>query len=195
MTKSFKVNYTCKHCGGRTTAETGFGRWMRNNLRLDSGSGIVRTDCDHIICRYKTNTDGREFQLMMIVEVKEFGSEPDQSQRDILSFISQSLIIKGRNMHHAETIKSLRLKSIILGRNVLVRNFGVFLLQFEKTNPQDSRWIKWQRKIISEQTLTEILSFHRRPDHPSLLMDSFLRNRHRKIKQETLFGIRNDHTN
>jgi hypothetical protein len=117
---------------------------------------------------------------MMIVEVKEFGAEPDPSQTDLLSFIAQSLFIRGRNMHGAKTTESLRLKSRMLKRSVLVRNFGVYLLQFEQTSPLDSKWIKWNRLKITEQTLVDLLRMDRRPDHPDLLMIDYLRNRHRQ---------------
>jgi hypothetical protein len=123
---------------------------------------------------------------MMIVEVKEFGAEPDACQIYILSFLAKTIRSKGKNMHNAMTNMSLRLKSRMLNRHVLVRNFGVFLLQFEKTSPDDSAWIKWNRRHIDAKTLTEILSLHRRPDNIDLLMDDYLRDRHRKIEQPTL---------
>lgn len=164
----------------QTTAETAFGRWMRWDSRLKSSDGITRTDCDHIILRYKTALDGREFQLMMIVEVKEFGAEPDPCQTDILSFTAQSLVVRGRNMHGEKTTRSIWLKSRMLNREVLVRNYGVHLLQFEKTSPLDSAWIKWNRRAISEKTLTDILRMDVRPDNPDRPMIEFLRDRHRR---------------
>ena len=178
MTKKFNVRYTCPHCGKQASAETAFGRWMRNEPRLDSGDGIIRTDCDHIICRYKTAMDGRKFQLLMIVEVKEYGAEPDESQRDLLLLTHQSLFVRQRNMYDAPTVRSLKLYSVRNNTHILARHFGVFLLQFEKTSPCDSAWIKWNRAIIDERTLIEILSFHRRPDRPAELMEVFLRDRH-----------------
>lgn len=180
MTRKFNVYYTCQHCGKQTTAETAFGRWMRANPALDSADGIVRTDCDHIVWRYKTYTDGRDFQLGMIVETKEYGAEPDPSQRDVLLFMDQIFHRHGSNMHGAKTDKTLKLKSHMSGREVLVRFLGVHLLQFEKTNPDDSAWIKWDRKHISAEMLTEILALNRRPDKPRLEMEPFLRDRHRK---------------
>ena len=183
MTRKFNVYYTCQHCGGRTTAETGFGRWMRNNPALDSGEGIVRTDCDHIICRYKTSLQGRDFQLMMIVEVKEFGASPDECQIDLLQFLAQSTMIKGKNRNGGITHTTHLLTSRKLGRKVRVRNFGVHLLQFEKTNPIDSKWIKWNRKLISSEVLVGLLQLERHPFHPEKMMVDFLRDRH---KQESL---------
>jgi hypothetical protein len=178
MTRRFNVTNTCQHCGKQTTAETGFGRWMRNNPALDSKDGIVRTDTDHTILRYKTHEQGRDFQLIMDVEVKEFGSEPDPSQKDILIFKHQMALRTGKNMYHGKTFFTHRLKSSISGRLVRVRYLGFHLLQFEKTNPNDSTWIKWDRKGISIEILTRILLFDRHPYHPEKPMIEFLRDRH-----------------
>lgn len=188
MTKRFNVQITCERCGHQMPAETAFGRWMRENQQLESSNGIVRTDCDHIILRYKTHKDGRDFQLMMIVEAKEYGREPDPCQTDILSFLAQTLQMRGQQVHGAKTHRSVRLKSRLLNRDVLVRNFGVHLLQFEKTSPKDSKWIKWDRREINPQVLTEILAFDRRPDRPDMKMIEFLRDRHKKPQPPPLFG-------
>lgn len=179
-TKPFKVKYACERCGHQTTAETAFGRWMRAQHILRSKDGIVRTDCDHIILRYKTSKQGRNFQLMMVVEAKEFGGEPDPAQRDILSFLSQAIRKRGQNMHGAATDRTMRLKSRMTGREVLVREFGVHLLQFEKTSPSDSSWIRWDRKLIDANLLIQILAMNVHPDRPSQSMEEFLRDRHRQ---------------
>ncbi len=185
-TKEFNVRYSCERCGHQTTAETAFGRWMRDQELLDSQKhGIVRTDCDHIILRYKTR-QGRDFQLMMIVEAKEFGAEPDKSQRDMLSFLSQAIRIKGKNLHDVPTARSLRLWSKMAGREVLVREFGVHLLQFERTSPDDSNWIKWDRSLVDAEKLVQILAMNVHPDFTDRPMDEFLRDRHRR-KQGIIF--------
>lgn len=188
MTKEFKIKFTCDRCGHQATAETAFGRWMRANHLLDSKNGFVRTDCDHVILRYKTHPQGRNFQLMMFVEAKEFGAEPDKSQTDILSFLSQAIRNHGKNLYGAKTDRSHRLKSRMLGRDVLVREFGVHLLQFEKTNPDDSNWIKWDRKLVDAELLCQILLMNVHPDKPSRPMQEFLRDRHR-LKPRPLFEI------
>jgi hypothetical protein len=183
MTKDFAVWNSCGVCGHQTSAETAFGRWLRDQEELDSRKkDIVRSDCDHIFLRYRT-AHGRDFQLMMVVEVKEYGAEPDASQRDILSFFSQTIFhsLKGKNMHGASTVRTLRLKSWMTGRMVYVRNYGVHLLQFEKTDPIDSKWIKWDRNVITAPKLIEILAMRVRPDDPSKPIEIFLRDRHRQL--------------
>jgi len=183
MTRRFNTYFTCEHCGKRSTAESGFGRWMRNNSELDSGAGIVRTDTDHTILRYKTHDQGRDFQLIMDVEVKEHGSEPDQCQIDICNFKHQLAIKWLKNMHGSKTIYTHKLKSAMSGRLVRVRYFGFHLLQFEKTNPSDSTWIKWDRRVINTRQLISLLTFETHPYKLDKRLDTFLRDRH---KQEPL---------
>ncbi len=197
MTRKFNVHYCCDRCGSRTTAETGFGRWMRNATALDSVEGIVRTDADHIVLRYKTYPESggkpsRDFQLMMVVEVKEYGAEPDKSQTDILSFFRQMVEDRGQNMHGCKTHISRKLKSPMQGRLVTVRFCGVHLLQFEKTNPDDSRWIKWDRKPIDGGILTGILAMERNPEKPSQFMSELLRDRHRKDENAEFSFFQNE---
>lgn len=178
MTRPYFVRHTCEKCGYETTAESSFGRWMRNEPQLSSDKGVVRSDVDHIVVRYKTNEYGRELQLMMAVEVKEYGREPDPCQRDILSFFRQIIERKGKNMYGAATVMCHKLRSRMLKKTVSVRWHGFHLLQFEKTNPDDSDWIKWDGKIIDKQTLIELLLFERMPEDPSRKLD--LRDHHKR---------------
>lgn len=150
--------------------------------------GIVRTDTDHWVLRYKTSLDNRDFQIIMLVEVKEYGKEPDPSQLDILHFAHWLMTEKGKNRHGARTWKTIKAKSVT-GRPVKVKSFGVHLLQFERTSPDDG-WVKWDRKIIDKNVLLGILALERRPDDPSQMMIAYLRDRHLKKfrHQLALFG-------
>ena len=188
MTQKFNVRYLCEHCQRQSTAETGFGRWMRAQPSLSSAPpmGIVRTDCDHIILRYMTSEEGREFQLMMVVEVKERGAEPDPCQKDILQFLAHSMMLRGKNQHGAVTEKTRKIKSLLLNRRVCVRNYGVHLLQFEKTNPDDSDWIKWDRKAITKEQLVGLLALELHPFYPEKNLVEFLRDRHAKKRELAL---------
>jgi hypothetical protein len=179
MTKRFNVRYTCENCGHQTTAETAFNRWMRGHPDLDSRTGIIRTDTDHIILRYKTALDGRSYQLIMIVEVKEFGASPDPWQIDILSFLRQIAESKGRNLKGAPTTRSRRVFSKRNQVYVRLRFYGVHLLQFEKTGPLDSDWIKWNGRQITTDQLVDLLAMNIRPDNFKPMIE-FLRDRHAK---------------
>lgn len=187
MTRAFNVTYRCQHCHSDTTAETGFGRWMRNHPALDISEGIVRTDTDHVILRYKTYPGGRDFQLLMLLEVKERGAYPRADQKDIFSFVNQISVKKGKQVNGASTWHTWKLWSWKNERYVTVRYFGYHLLQFEGTNPKDSDWIKWNGKKIDEGTLVALLSMERVPSDPSKSMTEFLRDRHRKPKTLSLF--------
>lgn len=193
MTKPFSVHYTCENCGHQTSAETGFGRWMRHHPELQpSTAHIVRTDTDHSILRYMTYVQGvktREFQLIMDVEVKEWGKEPDRAQADILNFKHQLVINKSRNRYGAKTDNTYQLRSSAAGRKVKVRYLGFHLLQFEKTSPIDSRWIKWDRKEITVETLVGLLALNLHPDKPHLPMADFLRDRHKQREAPPLFEV------
>lgn len=189
MTRPFNVTYTCGFCRRQSTMETGFGRWMRNHPALDVTEGIVRTDTDHVILRYKTYPGGRDFQLLMLLEVKENGAYPAKNQKDIFSFVNQITIKKGRQINGASTCYTWKLWSHQNGRYVNVRYFGYHLLQFEKTSPLDSKWIKWNGKNIDEGTLVALLAMERVPSDPSRSMTELLRDRHRKCETPFLIDI------
>jgi hypothetical protein len=161
---------------------------MRNNKALDAQTGIVRTDTDHTILRYRT-FGSRDFQLLMDIEVKEYGAAPDAAQADILNFKHQLAMRRGKNKHGTSTVLTHKLKSRLSGKHVNVRYFGYHLLQFEKTNPLDSAWIKWNRQSVSEGQLTAILAFDRHPLQIDKPINDFLRDRHqlREIDRGGLF--------
>lgn len=188
MTRKFNVYISCPHCGERITAETAFGRWMRNHPMLDSGNGIIRTDTDHTILRYKTHNQGRDFQLIMDVEVKERGARPDKSQADILNFKHQLALKTSHNMHGARTFYTHYLKSSANGRRVKVKYLGYHLLQFENTDPTDG-WIKWDGKLITVGILVGILTFELNPCYPDRPMIEFLRDRHRQCQLPLIIEI------
>ena len=125
MTKAFNQVIECPFCHATIDAETDFCRWMRSNPRLDSGRGIVRADMDHVIHRYKTNAAGRDFQLLMTVEVKTNGASCSATQSDTLSMLNQLLRNRSQNMHGKPKRQAGRgiykLFSFFLGREVMTR--------------------------------------------------------------------------
>lgn len=153
---------------------------MRAHSALDSVHGIVRTDTDHWILRYKTGLDGRDFQLLMLVEVKEHGADSDPAQRDIMRFVHLLSTRRGRNMHGATTRETARIRSEITGRTVRVKNFGYHLLQFQNTHPEDSNWIMWDRRRIHKDDLIGVLALERNPYEPERFVIEYLRDRHQK---------------
>jgi len=189
MTTPFYVFWNCAECHSRTTAQSAFVRWMRNQKSLDSVEGIVRTDMDHIILRYKTSLDGRDFQLAMVVEEKQFGAKPDPAQRDILSIINQLCGTSGRNLRGVKTRTSKMVWSPMFRRKVRVRWLGCHLLQFSHSGPEDSDWIKWDHKVIDRHILAGLLAIERDPYCPEKFIIELLRDRHNKRRQPMLFGL------
>jgi hypothetical protein len=170
------------------TAETGFGRWMRANRHLDSSNGIVRTDTDHTVLRFKTHDQWRTFQLLMDIEVKEHGALPREDQRDILLFKHQLMSGFGINRNGAKTRLTRKLFSYKTRRWVRVRYLGFHLLRFQKTSPLDSEWIEWDHKQITEEQLVQILALDLDPFNPARPMYDLLRDRH-ALKQLSLWSI------
>lgn len=190
MTRSFNQHVNCPNCGATIDAETDFCRWMRDNDKLDSAIGIVRADMDHIVHRYKTNAQGREFQLLMVVEVKTRNASPAQSQIDTLAMINQLMRNRSQNMHKKPKRQAgngiNRLMSYFLRREVLTRCYGVHLLQFSGTGPHNSESILWDGKPINEDTLTGLMALEIDPD---TLRPVDLRDHHRKQRQPPLVGF------
>src|SRR3990167_1636096 len=123
---------------------------------------------------------------MIDLEVKEFGGSPDASQRDIAVMKHQLIMQKGRNIHGCNTVVTRKLKSTLSGSRVSVRYMGFHLLQFEKTNPKDSKWIKWDHRPISESQLVGLLKLELDPYNPDRKLMELLRDRHAK-RPEDLF--------
>jgi len=180
MTLKFNVKYQCSYCNNQTTAESGFSRWMRNERSLDSKQGIVVTDLDYIVLRYETHPQGREFQLMMFVEVKEFGSMLTKCQRDILSLFQQLTVSKTKNIHGSRGIRPKKIHSKMKNSFINLKFFGIHLLQFEQTNPMDSEWIKWNNRKVGVEKLIEILNMKVHPELIYRSMDEFLRDHHKQ---------------
>ena len=183
MTRPFTMHSHCPICRTWQTQETAFGRWIRNNSELDSRKGYCVTDLDMTISEFKTvhqfkSGYRRDFQLIMDIEVKTMGSDLSESQRDTLHIRNQLM----RNRRQTPTKGLLyqagntsEVFSVIQGRKIIVRCYGVHLLRFSGLGPDDSEWMLWDTKPITSDTLTEILRFDLDPD---TLKPIDLRNHH-----------------
>lgn len=187
MTKPFNSQFHCSNCNTWQTQESLFGRWIRNNPYLDSGSGYAVTDQDYWIHRYKTFR-GREFQLLIGVEVKTMGAALSDSQKDTIHIINQ--VMRNRRKTPTKNLlwqsgnAPLTVYSFIAKRKIDLRCLGMHVLTFSGLGPQDSEWIKWDSSFIDEKTLTGILAGDLDPDNPSREID--LRSHH--AKDEEFFG-------
>lgn len=192
MTRQHNLQIHCPNCGVLITHETSFGRWIRNNKQLDSSSGYCVIDQDYWIHRFKTYRS-RDFQLMMLVEIKTHGARLTDAQRDTLLFVNEIM----RNDRKTPTKDPLwffggssirKVKSIMAGRNVILRTYGMHVLTFSGLGPDDSDEIFWDRKRIDKDVLTSILRFDL---DPFVLRTIDLRNHHPdpQENQRTMFDI------
>jgi hypothetical protein len=180
MTRLMRQQFTCDHCGMESSAESAFSRWTRENPELDSAEGTCIIDQDYWIHRFKTY-HGREFQLLMGVEVKTFSAKPTDAQKDTLFALNQVM----RNRRTTPTKQNkfqvgtapLEVFSFMIGRKIRLRTYGVHLLTFSGSGPEDSNFITWNRTRITKQTLTKLLKFDLDPD---TLRPIDLRSHHRR---------------
>jgi len=153
--------------------QPGFLGWLRDNPRLDSvKNGLVVSDSDAWIHRYKT-VQGREYQFMMLLEIKEYGALLNTSQRDTLHIANQLL----RNRRNKTSYQPsghpriCKVYSIASKREVYVICFGVHSV----TICGDGREahlhkLIWDSKLeISVEQLEDLLMFEIDPDDLSRL--------------------------
>lgn len=179
-TRQFNAQFHCSNCKTWQTQETMFGRWIRNNKKLDSSLGYCVTDQDYWIHKYKTH-GRRDFQLIMLVEIKTLGQTLTEEQRDTLFTVNQLM----RNRKQTPTKKLLyqagrgisKVRSSYIGKIVCVKAFGMHALLFSGLGPDDSESIVWDNREINSDTLTELLAFNLDPD---TLNPIDLRNHHSK---------------
>lgn len=170
MTRAFNQKFQCHNCGCISTAETGFSRWIRMRADLRSQDGIVCCDMDYIVHRYKSAADGREVQCIMFVEVKTRAADPTPSQRDTLLLIDQFLNNRRntptkRNGKRVLAATRSKAFSFLAEKQVTVRAYGGYLLQFENTGPDDG-WMRWGKKRtdITPDQLAALMRFDLDPD-------------------------------
>uniref|UniRef100_A0A6M3LMQ3 Uncharacterized protein n=1 Tax=viral metagenome TaxID=1070528 RepID=A0A6M3LMQ3_9ZZZZ len=192
MTRQFNQQIHCPNCNTWITHETSFGRWIRNNAELDSQKGYCVTDQDYWIHQFKTFR-GKDFQLIMMVEIKTMGAPLSMAQKDTLHMINQ--ITRNRKQtptkdlqYQAGVCPVSKVYSLASGKKVYLRVYGVHVLTFSGLGPDDSEWMKWDLSEIDKAELTQILRFDLDPDTLNAID---LRYHHkRKIdEQPTLFSI------
>ncbi|NBW15698.1 MAG: hypothetical protein EBR82_47700 [Caulobacteraceae bacterium] len=179
------------------TIETAFGRWLRARPDLRSEDGINVFDEDHFCDRrvvHKFNENGdRSAQCYMTIEVKEYGAFPSDAQRSTFSILSGYLknFFGNRNTRRGATRdiagKRKKVWDAVFKRWVRVRHYGYHLLQFEKTSPEDSAWIKWDCKEITADQLVALLRFD---IHPFTFQPLDARDRHKQKSFPLFLDVR-----
>lgn len=168
MTRSFRTQATCSHCGNPTTLETPFERWIRAQPDLDSvQTGLVRFDLDILLHRYKFLHDGRgsrQVQALMFVEAKSYMAEPSASQRDTLNLLNQVLRNRRQNIHQRpgrqiqHTLLS-KAYSTVMRQDIDLWLRGGHLLQLEGTRPTPGERLLWDGREIDTSVLKGLFRF------------------------------------
>lgn len=187
MTRPFNAQFHCQNCKTWQTQETLFGRWIRNNAALDSRSGYSVTDQDYWIHAYKT-CGSREFQCLMLVEIKTMGQPLSPSQKDTLFIVNQLMRNRKGTPTTGKRVKQsgsgiASVYSSMLSRDVNLKALGMHVLTFSGLGPDDSDVITWDKKQIAVETLTQLLRFDLDPD---TLRPLDLRNHHRTPQTQNL---------
>jgi len=174
MTKKFHQMIHCPNCGKEITAETDFGRWIRNNKNLDSVYGYVFSDIDlpcsqYIVHRYKNKYE-RKLQYLMWIEIKTRGTNLTISQQDTITMISQCLRNRRKSIHKEKIPYQMkpvlnRVYSKMLKKYIHIKLFGFHLIQFSGNGPEDSDVILWDWKKITLEQLVGLLRFDIDPDN------------------------------
>lgn len=189
MTRQFNVQIYCHNCGCSISAETSFGRWIRNNPAMPSvgaSNCYCVIDQDYWVRQYITNGD-KTYQMIMFVEVKTRSAEVTRSQRDFLHVVNQLMSNRQDTPTKKEPFftskKTRKVWSSYLNKVVSLRAYGAFVLTFENVGPKDSSWMKWNKRVIDENQLTSLLSFK---IDPVTFEEIDLRSHHRTIRNLSL---------
>jgi hypothetical protein len=196
LTRQFNQQIHCPNCQTWITHETSFGRWIRNNKELDSKQGYCVIDQDYWIHRFKTFR-GKDYQLIMMVEIKTLGSDLTDAQRDTLHIVNQ--ITRNRRQTPTKNLKFQsddcyvsKVFSYVSQKRISLRAYGAHVLRFSGLGPDDSEWIMWDKQPISTTLLTDILKFDLDPDDISKPLDLRYHHSYRINKQATLFSQQNE---
>lgn len=192
MTRIHNQEIHCPECGAEITTATSFARWVRDNKELDSvGKGLSVMDADWIFHRFRTEM-GRDFQCVMIVEVKTRNGQMPAAQLDTGFLIDQLMRNRRQTPTHTPSLQAgnslTRIYSAFQKKWVYVRAFGFHRLTFDNLGPSDSQLIKWDKIEITQDQLTKLLCFDLDPDslRPMDWRSHHARNGH--SQGITLFG-------
>jgi hypothetical protein len=156
---------------------------------------LVTCDTDHWVHKYKTDR-GRNFQLLMFIEVKTHGADLSTSQQDTLHIVNQLM----RNRRETPTAKLPRSQvdgfthkvfSKAGNMEVVLKALGGHTLQMSGSSPDSSEWMKWDGRPITEDELTKLLRFDLDPDRPSRPLDL---RKHHTVPSFDLFNVIKSHS-
>jgi hypothetical protein len=199
VTTEWRETAPCLNCGVPVSTEQPVKAWIRAHRDLDSRRACLCIgDSDLWVQKYGTRrgTNGvdREVMYIMLVEVKTHGRVLDDSQRELLGFVSELLRTKpfreqrinGRfAAGHRQNVRLIR--SYSSGKRIPLYCYGVHVLQLSGSTPEDSKEITWDRRSITKEQLVGILRYDLDPD--SLRKIEHHRPHKRKKDMEGLFDL------
>lgn len=159
-----------------------FSIWLNNQRDSLNSNQFNVTDIDKVIHRYCTWTNGirvREVQAIMFLEIKTNGAKLRPNQKDTLFQVHQ-LVTTGLfpwqfqrddgTLKKGHVSNNRKVHSIIAGKVVELKCYGVFCLRMSGTDPENSDWIEWsscarglEPRAITKETMLEIFRFERNP--------------------------------
>lgn len=198
MTTLWREFVECPNCQCRVSTEAPFNAWVREHPRLDSRDDcIVATDADLIVHRYGTRRDeygiDRSVQYLMQIEVKTFGRDLTDSQRETLRLHAMNL----RTVTHSVERNSVgRFElghrsnyrpSFVNGSHIM--HYGVHLLQLGNSTPDNSDWMRWDHKPVDLDTLVALLRFELSPDSLRPINEEHRKKRKRQLTLPLFAGF------
>ena len=148
-TNHHNVNLACPKCNAQQTHGTLFSKWLRNLPGYLSSKNFNNQNLDYIWLDY------HQFWFITIEEKTNSG-QSTKSQKQLHNLIGQMLqFASGNEFDVSFGDKQQKSK---------VRYFGHYIIQFENTNPQDSKWIKVNGKERTEKELKVLLMFGKFPE-------------------------------
>lgn len=124
----------------RDNHSTEFGIWLRNQPEIDSHEGFDGENLDYVWFQFLEG-------WLITIEEKRYGFSPSKAQKDTHGIVKQMLQIASG--FPIETMRGIR----------PIEYRGHYLVQFEKTNPDDSKWIKINGNVHTKTDLLILLQF------------------------------------
>ena len=125
----------------RDNNDTQFGNWLRTKKIIKSGLGYDAENIDYVWFAFY---DG----WFILIEEKRHGASQRLAQADTHGIIHQLL----ENVPLGTKVKTMR-------GNREIEYRGYYLVQFQKTNPDDSLWIKINGTKYTKNELLYLLKF------------------------------------
>lgn len=143
--KRCNVEMVCPQCGEKTNSMTPFSDWLRKQSGPLSSKFFDSENLDYIWLNYRQG-------WMITIEEKRYGATPTEAQTDTHNIIRQML--EYASSHPVDTWRGRR----------PIEYRGHYVLSFENTSPDDSKWIRINGKMETRVELaTNLLLSTGRP--------------------------------